>query len=122
MSDNTVAERMLELMRKQGLSYGRLSEKTGVPQSALFRYATGETGKMSFDRLKIIADALGCTSAYLLGWEEEIKKDPVALAEKHIEILMDEEFVGLFYKYKSLDAKQRKVVRNLIDSLSDTND
>lgn len=122
MKNNTVSERILELMQKHDLSYGKLAEITGVPKSALQRYATGETRKLSFDRLKIIADALGCTSAYLLGWEEEIKKDPVALAEKHIEILMDEEFVGLFYKYKALDAKQRKVVRNLIDSLSDTND
>ena len=119
MSDNTVAERMLELMRKQGLSYGRLSEKTGVPQSALFRYATGETGKMSFDRLAIIADALGCTSAYLLGWEKEIKQDPVALAEKHLEVLMDDEFIKLHDKYNKLNAKQRKIVENLIDSLVD---
>lgn len=122
MKNNTVSERILELMQKHDLSYGKLAEITGVPKSALQRYATGETRKLSFDRLKIIADALGCTSAYLLGWEEEIKKDPVALAEKHLEVLMDDSFIQLYDVYKKLDAKQRKVLNNLAISLAEAND
>lgn len=99
-----------------------LAAKMGYKNnSTIARIEAGEV-EITQSRIVQFADVLGVTIAYLMGWEEEIKKDPVALAEKHIEILMDEEFVGLFYKYKALDAKQRKVVRNLIDSLSDTND
>lgn len=53
------------------MSYYELSKKTGIPKSALHRYATGETPKIPLDRLEIIAEALNCSPAYLMGWEEK---------------------------------------------------
>ena len=68
MSD--IAKRILDTMRAQNLSYADLSLKTGISKSALQRYATGNTPKIPMDRMESIADALGVSPAYLMGWED----------------------------------------------------
>ena len=64
------SNRILTMILNKDFSYGELSAITGIPKSALQRYATGETEKIPIDRLESIASALGTTSAYLLGKEE----------------------------------------------------
>ena len=66
-----LSNRILNLIEQQDFSYGELSGITGIPKSALQRYATGETEKIPFDRLELIAKALGTSAACLLGREEE---------------------------------------------------
>ena len=65
-----LSKRILNLILDQNISYGELSQKTGIPKSALQRYATGETEKIPVDRLELIAGALHTTSAALMGREE----------------------------------------------------
>lgn len=64
-----ISERILSIILDKDISYGELSEKTGIPKSALQRYATGQTEKIPIDRLQTIASALGTTAPYLMGWE-----------------------------------------------------
>lgn len=64
------SKRILAAIEKSELSYGELSKVTGIPKSALQRYATGETEKVPIDRIELIAKATGVTSAYLMGWED----------------------------------------------------
>lgn len=68
MSD--ISNRILDILLSKNISYGELSELTGIPKSALQRYATGQTEKIPIDRLELIAKAIGTTSAYLMGWEQ----------------------------------------------------
>ena len=68
MSD--ISKRILDIILSKEISYGELSDRTGIPKSALQRYATGETEKIPIDRLQIIAKAIGTTTAYLMGWED----------------------------------------------------
>lgn len=68
---NAVAERILQTMKDKEVSYGDLSEETGISKSALQRYATGETEKIPLDRIEKIANSLGVTSQYILGWDVE---------------------------------------------------
>ncbi|MBR4291374.1 MAG: helix-turn-helix transcriptional regulator [Oscillospiraceae bacterium] len=65
-----LSNRILNLIMQKDLSYGELSHLTGIPKSALQRYATGETEKIPFDRLELIAKALGTSSAFLTGRED----------------------------------------------------
>ena len=62
-----LSNRILNLILSKELSYAELSQRTGIPKSALQRYATGETEKIPADRLELIAKALGTTAADLLG-------------------------------------------------------
>lgn len=65
-----ISNRILEIILAKEISYGELSVMTGIPKSALQRYATGQTEKIPIDRLEKIASAIGTTTAYLMGWED----------------------------------------------------
>lgn len=67
MSD--ISKRILDILLSKEISYGELADKTGIPKSALQRYATGQTEKIPIDRLEKIATAIGTSAAYLMGWE-----------------------------------------------------
>lgn len=70
MSD--ISNRILEIILNKDISYGELSKQTGIPKSALQRYATGETEKIPIDRLEKIAIAIGTTTSHLMGWSDPI--------------------------------------------------
>ena len=84
---NDIAQRILNIMAEKKISYGELSKATGVPKSALQRYATGETDKIPIDRLELIAAALGVNTEYLVGWEDA---QPILSNDaQHIGVLYD---------------------------------
>ena len=49
------SERILQAIQNAELSYSELSKLTGIPKSALQRYATGETEKIPIDRIEAIS-------------------------------------------------------------------
>ena len=71
-----IPSRISALIRDRQVSFRELSEKTGIPKSAIQRYATGETGKIPLDRIELLAKAFGVTSAYLMGWEDAPQPKP----------------------------------------------
>ena len=70
-SINAVAARIRAAMEKSRMSYGELSNKTGISKAMLQRYATGITGKIPINRVAIIAKALNVLPSYILGWEDD---------------------------------------------------
>lgn len=76
MSD--ISERIMSTIKRKHISYGELSNMTGIAKSALQRYATGETEKIPLPRLEKIADALCVSAAYLMGWEDSPDTIPAA--------------------------------------------
>ena len=65
-----ISIRLLELINNSNVSYGELSKRTGIPKSALQRYATGETEKIPITRIELIAKAHNTSAAYIMGWDE----------------------------------------------------
>ena len=78
---NEIAKKITDEMLAQNISYGELSELTGIPKSALFRYATGQTGKMPLPRLELIAKALHVEPSYLIGWEEKPAEEDLPFSQ-----------------------------------------
>lgn len=72
-----ISDRLLKTITAQKVSYGELARVSGVPKSALQRYATGQTEKIPIDRLEKIAGALHVSTAYLMGWDDEPQPSPV---------------------------------------------
>lgn len=64
------SERICEAIQKSGYSYGELSNLTGIPKSALQRYATGETTKVPIDRIQLISKYTNVSFTYLMGLED----------------------------------------------------
>lgn len=63
---------MLSLMQAKNISYDKLSNMTGIPKSALHRYATGQSEDIPFKKVKAIAEALNVTTDYLMGSDSNI--------------------------------------------------
>lgn len=80
-----------------------------------------ELGINDIPQSKIVkfAEVLMTTPAHLMGWDEEIKNNPVKMAEFHYELLMDEDIAEIFEDFKKLDSKQKKIVKNLIRSMAE---
>ena len=116
----TIGERIKIRRNELKLSQRELSDKMGYSNHSTIGKI--ENGKVDIPQSRIVqfAEVLGCSVAYLMGWDEEIKKNPKATAERHFEILMDEDFVGMFDEFHSLDSKKRKIVIDLVHSLADT--
>ena len=70
MNMNEIASRLSAAIAAGKWSYGELSKATGIPKSAIQRYATGATEKIPSERLRALAAALGLTLSALTGWEE----------------------------------------------------
>lgn len=68
---NEIAARLSAAIAASGWSYGELSKRTGIPKSAIQRYATGATEKIPSERLRALSSALGLSLAALTGWEED---------------------------------------------------
>lgn len=64
-----ICDRLRNLIEIKNISYGELSKSTGIPKSALHRYATGETLKIPLDRIESIAKVLGVSAAWIMGWD-----------------------------------------------------
>lgn len=108
----------------------RRREELGLSQEEL-AHRMGYSSRTSINKIengrpcsqKIIyrlAEALNVGVAYLMGWDEEIENNPVGLAERHVEILMDEDISEIFEDFKKLDKKKRKIVKDLVHSLAES--
>ena len=81
-----ISERLYAAISEKGYSYGELSKLTGIPKSAIQRYATGETEKIPIDRLEALADVLGVSSSFLMGWS---KPSPLIIPKDFIQFFAE---------------------------------
>lgn len=112
-----IGMRIKQRRKELRLSADELGKRLGKDRSTIYRYEKGDIENLPLDVLEPIAAVLQTTPQYLMGWDEEIKKDPVGLAERHFEILMDEDFTGIFEEFRTLDSTQKKLVKELVHSL-----
>lgn len=66
-----IRQRIADRREELGMSYQDLADKVGMSKSTLQRYETGDIGKLSVDKIELLAKALKVTPAYLMGWEEK---------------------------------------------------
>ena len=105
---NDISKRILQTMIEKEISYGELSKLTGIPKSALQRYAIGETEKIPLDRLEKIAKALNVDAAYLMGWTPADESSMISTDGQHIGIL-----------YDRADEKDKMLTHSVLDKYED---
>lgn len=66
-----IRQRLKNKRIEKGYSYQALADKTHLSKSTLQRYETGNIGNLPLDKLKVLADALGCSPGYLMGWDDD---------------------------------------------------
>lgn len=112
-----IGTRIMLRRKELGWTQEDLSKKLGYKSKSTINKI--ELGINDIPQSKVVkfSEALGVSIAYLMGWEDEIKKDPVGTAQIHIEMIMDEDFTEIFEDFKTLDNKKRKIVKDLVKSL-----
>lgn len=71
------------------------------------------------DKVEKLADYFGILKSDLIE-EKTIQNSPKEMAELHFEMIMDEDLTDIFRDLKFLDARERKIVKDLAHSLAET--
>ena len=116
----TIGQRMKAKRKELKMSADELAKRLGKDRSTIYRYEKGDIENLPLELLTPISEALETTAAYLMGLDVEIEKNPAGMAARHFEIIMDEDINEIFDEFKSLDAKNKKLVKDLIHSLANS--
>lgn len=79
-----MAQRIKDLRREKGLTLEQVADRVGVGKSTVRKWETGMIANMKRDKIASLAEALGTTPAYLMGWsesEEKISPEEIKLTE-----------------------------------------
>lgn len=101
------------------MSADELGVKLGKNRATIYRYENGDIENLPLDILEPIAKALDTTPEYLMGWQKAIEENPVKMAERHFEMIMDEDLADLFEDFKKLTPEGKKMAKKIIHSLVD---
>ena len=105
-------------MNKSGKSRKEVSEAIGV---SYFTYTDWVKGKKypRMDKVELLAKYFNIKIRDLIE-KKSIENNPEEMATIHAEIIMDEEYVNMYENFKLLDEAQKKIVKDLINSLAVT--
>lgn len=70
------------------------------------------------DKIEMLANYFGILKSDLIE-EKTIESDPVGMAERHVEMIMDEDLNDLFEDWVQLDPKKKKMLKDLAHSWVD---
>ena len=71
-----MAQRIKALRKEKGLTLEQVANIVGVGKSTVRKWETGMIANMKRDKIATLANALGTTPAFLMGWEEK-EKEPI---------------------------------------------
>lgn len=118
----TIAKNLNYYIERSGKTQRELAEVVGVAPSTFNDWTKGKKYPR-IDKIEILANYFGILKSDLI--EEKsvqamIEERPREMAEIHIEMIMDEDLPDIFADFKKLDAKQKKIIKNLIHDMAES--
>lgn len=116
-------DRLKEALDVRNMRAVDLTEKAGVPKSAVSFYLAGKS-KPKADRLYQIAQALDVSETWLLGYDVPMLRTPEQkknddLAKIVVKLRTDEDFYNTVLALSELTEKQYRGVKQLIAAFDD---
>ena len=111
----TVGERIKHRRKELNMSAEKLGILMGVNKSTIFRYESGYIEKLPIDILEPIAMALRTTPAYLMGWEEEQKKNDIQ-ADIILRMRTDSLFMSAVETLYNLDREKLETINQMLNT------
>lgn len=84
-----IIERFRDAVKQSGLSYYDLEAKTSFSRSALQRYVSGETKKIPIDCIVEVANVVGVSASWILGWDSDKRNALSPSAQQLLNIYED---------------------------------
>ncbi len=76
-----------QLREERGMTLEQLGDKIGVGKSTVRKWENGMIANMRRDKIGLIANALGVSPAYLMGWEENTPAAVPVLEDREQKLL-----------------------------------
>lgn len=105
-------------IERSGKDRRELCQIWGFPYSTVTDWINGNKYPR-IDRIEVMADYFGILKSDLIE-EKTIENSPIEMAERHFEIIMDEDIADIFDDFKLLDGQQRQLVKDLVHNLAQT--
>ena len=68
-----LARKLKDLRLQKGMTLEQVGDIVGVGKSTVRKWETGMIANMKRDKIALLAQALGTTPAYLMGWDDDKK-------------------------------------------------
>lgn len=72
--ESEISRKIKELRLARNMTLEQVADIVGVGKSTVRKWETGMITNMKRDKIALLAQALGTTPAYLMGWKEEIQR------------------------------------------------
>ena len=109
-----IGQKIKQARIAKGLTQEELGSIVGLQKSAIAKYENGRVVNIKRSTLQKLAQALDLRGSDLI-----IEADPKEAADLHAKVLLDVELMDSIEKYYTLTAEKQKMIRDLIDSLSE---
>jgi transcriptional regulator with XRE-family HTH domain len=113
-----MAKNIKRYMDQRGITRYQLCDALDIKYTTLRDWLKGLTYPR-IGKVEAMANYFGCEKSDLIE-EKTIDSNPVEMAERHFEMVMDEDLSELFDDFRLLDAREKKIVKDLAHSLAET--
>ena len=113
MSSNDMARKIQELRKSKNMTLEDVGKIVGVGKSTVRKWETGMIENMRRDKIAALARALDTTPAYLMGWEEEQKKNDIQ-ADIILRMRTDNDFMSAVEALYNLDQDKLQSVNQML--------
>ena len=115
-----------ELRKKQGMTLEELGDKVGVGKSTVRKWELGMIQNMRRDKVAKVAQVLGVSPAYLMGWPDEtetraeyyLNPETAAIAQA---VYDDPDLRMLFDAAKDVKPENIKLAAEMLKRFKETN-
>lgn len=109
-----IGQKIKEARIAKGLTQEELGTMVGLQKSAIAKYENGRVVNIKRSTLQKLATALDLRGSDLI-----IEANPKETAELSAKVLLDSELMDAIEKYYTLTADKRKIILDLIRSMSE---
>ena len=116
MASDNIHKRIQELRKAKGLTLEQVGQKVGVGKSTVRKWETGMIENMRRDKIAALSKALDTTPEYLMGWEEEQKKNDIQ-ADIILKMRTDSTFMSVVESLYKLDKDKLESINQMLNTL-----
>ena len=115
-----IGERIRKLREEKLLSQTELAKMVGITKQSLYKYESSIITNIPSSKIESIAQKLGTTPAYLMGWEDnkEMQKKNDAVSDIILKLRSDKKFLDVCSKLSELSSDQLDAVQTMLSAFN----